>query len=225
MTCDTVALMDLRSALSKVNKRGMLLVYPINNKKEPASLWSELYPKSEMRWEWDAGGDDRVSQLWHMRERLSTSDRVIYAKWFRGRATLISFELFASMLKLLAGGEALLSFQARDILDLLREDSPLSTKALKKMTDLQGRENEKVYVRALKELWMRGLIVGYGEVDEGAFPSLAIGATQLLFEDVWNQGQTLNEEDARATVERLLPAGTPFRKYFDQVLKASTIAD
>ena len=175
MTCDTVALMDLRSALSKVNKRGMLLVYPINNKKEPASLWSELYPKSEMRWEWDAGGDDRVSLLWHMRERLSTSDRVIYAKWFRGRATLISFELFASMLKLLAGGEALLSFQARDILDLLREDSPLSTKALKKMTDLQGRENEKVYVRALKELWMRGLIVGYGEVDEGAFPSLAMG--------------------------------------------------
>jgi hypothetical protein len=45
--------MDLRSAISKVNQRGMLLVYPINNKKEPSSLWSEFYPRSEMRWEWD----------------------------------------------------------------------------------------------------------------------------------------------------------------------------
>lgn len=217
--------MDLRSAISKVNQRGMLLVYPINNKKEPASLWTEFYPKSEMRWEWDENGDDRVGRLWRLREKLSTSDQVIYAKWFRGRATLISFELFASLLRLLACGEPTLSFQSRDVLDLLREDSPLSTKALKKMADLQGRENESAYTRALKDLWAKGLIVGYGEVDEGAFPSLAIGATELLFEEVWQQGQSLSREEAEATVERFLPKGSAFRKYFDQVLKTVDVSD
>ena len=194
----------------------MLLVYPINNKPEPASLWSEFY-KDEMRWEWDSGADDRVAQIWHLRERLSTSNKVVYTKWFRGRATLISFELFPALVKLLSGADATLSFQARDVLDLLREDSPLSTKALKRMTDLQGRENERTYTQALKQLWARAQIVGYGEVDEGAFPSLAVGSAQVLFEDQWAEGLSLSEAEAQERVDRLLPKGTAFRKYFEQV--------
>lgn len=209
--------MDLRSAITKVNKRGMLLVYPINNKPEPPSLWSEFY-RDEMRWEWDSGADDRVSQIWHLRERLSTSNKVVYTKWFRGRATLISFELFPALVRLLSGTDATLSFQARDVLDLLREDSPLSTKALKRMTDLQGRENERTYTVALKQLWARALIVGYGEVDEGAFPSLAVGSAQVLFENQWAEGLALSEKEALDRIDRFLPKGTPFRKYFDQVL-------
>ncbi len=216
--------MDLRSAITKVNQRGMLLVYPINNKKDPASLWTAFYPRTPMRWEWDQDGDERVSQLWHLRERLSTSGKVVYTKWFRGRATLISFELFRAMVRLLAVPEAPLSFQAREILDLLQEDSPLSTKALKKLTGLQGRELEKIYMSSLKELWARGLIVGFGEVDEGAFPSLAVGSSQVLFEDLWNEGLALDEDAARETVERWLPKGTPFRKYFDQVAKSVAAA-
>ena len=44
---------------------------------------------------------------------------------------------------------------------------------------------ESTYSKATQELWRRLLIVGHGEIDDGAFPSLAMGSTQLMFEDLW----------------------------------------
>jgi hypothetical protein len=43
-----------------------------------------------------------------------------------------------------------------------------------------------VFTAAMKVLWSRLLIVGTGEVEDGAFPSLAVAATELQFEDIWN---------------------------------------
>ncbi len=197
----------------------MLLVFPANNSKEIPSLWSEFYPKSKMVWEWDENGDSRVSDLWHLREKLSKSGQLVYGKWFRGRATLMSRELFPALLRSLnpdLPNVSGLSFIAREILDLLEEDSPLSTKQLRRATDLQGKENEAQYSRALKELWNRNLIVGFGEIDEGAFPSLAMGATKLLFEDLWVEALDLSAKEAHATVERLLGEQSPFTKFFEK---------
>ncbi|HEX4924838.1 MAG TPA: hypothetical protein VFV50_12165 [Bdellovibrionales bacterium] len=211
--------MNLRSAVAKTNKRGMLLVFPINNKKEPPSLWYEFFPRTKMRWEWDDEGDSRVADLWHLRERLSCSRQVVYSKWFRGRATLISFELFTAMLALYRSRSGRLGPYAQEILDLLMEDSPLSTKQLKKLSGLQGRSLEGLYTRSLKELWTRGLIVGFGEVDEGAFPSLAVGATQRIFEEHWDRSARLDQLEAAQIVSGYLPKGSAFRKYFDQTLE------
>jgi hypothetical protein len=213
--------MNVRSAVTKIEKRGMVLIFPINNRKEPASLWSEFFPRTEMRWEWDEGGDNRVGELWHLRERLSVSRKVVYTKWFRGRATAISFELFTSMLAFFRssreGVPSGLTFQAREMLDVLDEDSPQSTKALKRAVDLQGRENERVYNSSTKQLWSRLLIVGFGEVDEGAFPSLAIGSTKVIFEELWEQSRKVTREEALKTIDGFLPKGSVFRKYLDEV--------
>jgi hypothetical protein len=207
----------LRPAIAKVNKAGMLLVFPIQNQKAIPSLWHEFFPGTQMRWEWDQDGDTRVSDLWHLREQLSRSEKVIYGKWYRGRATLISFDLYVALLRLLnpdfpdVRG---LSFAAREILDILEEDSPISTKQLKKLADLRGRDNEAAYTRALKELWSRLLIVAFGEVDEGAFPSIAIGASRVLFEDLWKQAEDLSLDQAKARLEKYWPAETSaFLKY------------
>jgi hypothetical protein len=214
--------MTLAAALKHVSKRGILLVFPQENRKEPASLWYEFFPRSKMKWEWDESGDNRVAELWHLRERLSTSRKVIYSKWFRGRATLLSFDIFKAMLRLanpdlpeIAG----LSFQAREILDLLEEDSPLSTKQLKRATGLQGRSFESTYQRALKELWDRHLIVAFGEVDEGAFPSLAIGATKTLFEDLYREACKMSVDDAESILADRLEAGSSFERYWKTLLK------
>jgi hypothetical protein len=56
----------LAIAVALIEKIGILLVYPIENKKEPQSLWSEFFPRTAMRWEWDLNGDDRVVKLWHL---------------------------------------------------------------------------------------------------------------------------------------------------------------
>lgn len=169
-----------------------------------------------MVWEWDENGDNRVAELWHLREKLSKSGQIVYGKWFRGRATLMSREIFPALLKAVNPAFPTiqgLSYTAREIYELLTEDSPLSTKQLRKLSDLQGKENESRYSRALKELWSRNLIVGFGEIDEGAFPSLAIGATQLIFEDLWLQAQHLSEKESLVLLEKNLGLESPFYKY------------
>jgi hypothetical protein len=217
-----MAQLSLATAIKHVNKQGMLLVFPQANSREPASLWYQFFPRTAMRWEWDSGGDSRVSDLWFLREKLSTSRKVIYSKWFRGRATLTSLDLTGALIRLLNPTFPRiqgLSFTAQEILDVLNEDSPVSTKQLKKLTDLQGKDSESKYQRALKELWSRLLVVVYGEVDEGAFPSIAVGSTQVLFEDVWRQASELNYQDALSTAERLLPSDSPFDKFLKRQLK------
>ena len=107
-----------------------------------------------------------------------------------------------------------LGHDARDLLRLLEENSPLSTKQLKKLSRLEGRFLESTYARNLKELWSRLLIVGVGEVDDGAFPSLAIAATQIFFEDLWGEGLRLSSQAADARVGKLLSADSLFFKQY-----------
>jgi len=204
-----------------IEKEGALLVFPIDNRPEPPSLWSRLYPRSEMRWEWDENGDDRVSKLWIAREALSRSGKVVYSKWYRGRATFFSRELFTNLLAArqvaqrfsdLRSSAVELSRTAITILEALEMDSPLSTKELKAETDLQGKYNERAYEKALKELWSRFLIVGFGEKDDGAFPSLRIGATKNLFEDLWNASLDIEPEAAMKRIREILPKNSLFLK-------------
>lgn len=187
---------QLKKAIQFIEKAGVLLVFPLQNKAEPASLWKLFFPKEEMRWEWDEDGDNRVADLWHLRTELSESKKVVYAKWWRGRATLFSRKVFPAFLNRLR--DAKLSHGSQAVMDLLLEESPLSTKALKKRAKLQGQWNERNYNKVLKELWTRLLIVGFGEVDDGAFPSLNIGATQLMFEDLYLESHKLSKMDVLA---------------------------
>jgi hypothetical protein len=212
--------MNLENATQLINKHGVLLVYPVNNKREPLSLWHGFFPRSEMRWEWDTGGDNRVANLWYLREELSRSGDVVYAKWYRGRATFFSREIFTAMMSIIGTPKidhSTLGREARNVLDVLEIDSPLSTKELKKAVDLQGRHFEGAYTRALKELWSALLIVGFGEVDEGAFPSLAVGATKNLFEDLYKKSAKLNVKRAKALIHHKLPEGSRFMKFLEEV--------
>lgn len=215
--------LTVANAVKHIEKRGILLVYPLDNRKEPRSLWSEFFPKSEMRWEWDSGGDDRVSRMWHLREQLSSSGKVVYAKWFRGRATFFSKDLFTDLLTALGGtrlDRGRLSREARLILETLESDSPLSTKQLKLATDLRGKLFESTYEKAMRELWRRMLIVGYGELADGAFPSLMVGATRHLFEELFEKAKKNDPESARARVDAHLDQDPPFRRFFDQLIHA-----
>lgn len=211
--------MRMSSAISRINKRGVLLVYPILNKREPASLWYEFHPRKKMLWDWNEDGGEEVAEMWHLMKKLSDSGRVVYSKWYQNRATFFSRQLFAAILKLFheqnnpKHGLSLASFR---ILSELENNSPLSTKQIKKLSELQGKDNEATYARAIKSLFHRFLIVAYGEVDDGAFPSLAVGASQLLYEDLWRESQRLTENQAKNVLEKHMPLGTLFRKFYEK---------
>ncbi len=211
--------MKFKKAIQEINQNGILLVFPINNRKHPLSLWSQFYPRSKMEWNWDNDGDDRVGQLWGLMKKLSDCREVIYSKWYQGRATFFSRSLFTALLKLRQqqnDSNSELSKTARMLLEVLESDSPLSTKQLKKLADLQGKANEKFYQRGMKELFKNFHIVAFGEVDDGAFPSLAIGSTHNLYEDLWNESRNLSFSQAMAIVDRYMPTDELFRKYLDK---------
>jgi hypothetical protein len=207
------------NAISRIKDRGALLVFPINNKPLPNSLWAEFFPRTKMVWDWNDDGDYKVAEMWQLMKRLSDCREVVYSKWYQGRATFFSPELFAALLGLARSARIPrheLSETARILFEVLENNSPLSTKELKTLTDLRGRDNEAAYSRGMKELFTRFLIVGFGEVEDGAFPSLAVGATELLFEDLWREGAEMAPAMAQATVDRLMPAGSHFRKFLEK---------
>ncbi len=214
----------ISSAVEAINKNGALLVFPLDNRKEPASLWSHFHPRSSMRWEWDDDGDNRVANLWHLKTELSTTGKVVYMKWFRGRATYFSKELFTLLLRSLNrdAPDSGLSADATRLLRILEGESPLSTKEIKRQSGMQGRALEPAYERAMKELWARCLIVAYGEVDDGAFPSLAVGATRALFEDLWNQAWKLEPAEADLRIAKIL-GGNLFYKHYQKVLATRNV--
>lgn len=205
-------------AIQAIDKHGALLVYPIKNKAEPLSLWSTLYPRTEMVWAWDDEADNKVALLWHLREQLSTSEKVVYAKWYQGRATFFSKEVFTALMTLLAPQKKL-SQNARHILEVLEQDSPISTKQIKQAVDLQGRSFEGFYNKAMKELWDHMLIVAFGEVQDSSFPSLAVGSTKLIFEELWRKSKELSPDEAQAILDKSLSRDNPFINYAKKLLK------
>jgi hypothetical protein len=211
-----------KKAIAAIDTRGCLLVYPVNNKPEPRSVWSEVFPRSKMRWEWDSDGDNRVADLWYLKEELSRSREVVYAKWFQGRATLFSFEVFTNMIAF-TGAPALaegLHGPSRDALEYLQNDSPLSTKQLKAALELEGRLNESTYNRALKPLWQTGAIVAFGEFEDSSFPSLGIGATSTLFEDLWSEAAGLDRDKSGEFLLKKLGETNPFYKFALKIKKS-----
>jgi hypothetical protein len=211
--------MSRKAAIAAIDRAGALLVFPLDNRKEPASLWSHFFPRTPMRWEWDEDGDDRVSSLWALRGDLSTARSVIYTKWFRGRATYFSRELFACLLRGLNPEdprEGLVS-EARRILSVLEGESPLSPKELKRIVGLQGRASERVYEKALRELWSRLLVVAYGEIEDSSFPSLAVGATRAIYEDLWTEAWRMEPARAEARIRELLASGNLFLRHYEKL--------
>lgn len=172
-------------------------MYPQANRETPQSLWSSLYPASPMRWEWNETSDDRVMRLWQVREELARSREVVYGKFYQNRATFFSKKVFTNLLAIKGPWDYRPpNPHSREVLDVLEMDSPLSTKQLKEATGLRGKMLESTFHRAIRDLWENFLIVGMGEIDDGAFPSLAYAATQTVLEELWQEAQTIDPIDA-----------------------------
>jgi hypothetical protein len=59
------------AAISHINTHGALLVFPINNRELPNSLWTEFFPKTKMVWEWNEDSDYKVADTWQLMKTLS----------------------------------------------------------------------------------------------------------------------------------------------------------
>lgn len=212
----------LERARSLVDQAGILVVYPVDGRPEIPSLWNALYPGAKMEWSWDADADPRVAEVWHLRVALQRTHDVAYAKWFRQRATFFSLPVFTALLgritRQLKDVERGLPMAAVEILERLRERSPMSTKQVRAAVDLRGKANERMFTHAMNALWSRLLLVATGEVPDGAFPSLEFGATELLFEDEWSQRLAVPRE-AEAALAAALARTPAFAQYLERSMR------
>lgn len=206
-------------AIEAIDRRGILLVYPIKNRPLPLSLWSELHPRTRMVWDWNEDSDDKIADLWHLREQLSRSRVVVYSKWYQNRATFFSREVFVAMLAYLGSCRREFMSESGMALEALEANSPMSTKELKAAVELEGRLLEPTYNRALKPLWQTLQLVGFGEFEDSSFPSLGVGATRTLFEDLWEEASQLSSEDAESFLLKKLGEDNLFLKFAGKVLK------
>jgi len=208
------------NAAEFIAKDGVLLVFPIHNREFPSSLWSRFFPDTKMVWDWNEDADHRVSDLWSLMKLLSSGRSVVYSKWYQGRATFFSRELFTAMLCIrrvhLHSDRRMLTNAELTLLEILENNSPLSTRRLKELADLQGRQHESTYSRSMKVLFTKLMIVGFGEVDDGAFPSLAVGTTELLHEDLCRDAQVMSIRQAQNTIDRFMPISSHFRRFWDK---------
>lgn len=206
---------SFKKSIELINKKGVLLVFPINNAKEPLSLWQLLHPKTPLKWEWDDDGDQKVFKMWTLMKQLSNCREVIYSKWYKGRATFFSRRLFTALLAL-QRDQKIQIHEAKQILQELQMNSPLSTKELKALTGLKGKLLEPSYNKAMKELFEKLKIIAYGEVDDGAFPSLAVGATESIYEDLFIESHELKKEKAVEIIHESIPTGSLVAKFLNK---------
>lgn len=207
--------------IQAINDKGILLVFPIKNKKEPVSLWSVLYPKSEMVWEWNEDSDGRISKLWVDRENLSRSLEVVYTKWYQGRATFFSKQVFILMLSYLksCSSQNHLPAPSKQVLEELNDESPLSTKKIKANLEWQGKLMELYYNRAMKPLWVGLHITGFGEEHDSSFPSLNMASTRSLFEEEWEASTKITADSAYKELQKRLGKDSLFLSYADKIKK------
>lgn len=173
-----------------------------------------------MVWAWDDGADAKVAQLWHLKESLSKSGEVVYGKWYRDRATFFSKRCFRALFRILNPSDAFV-FRVREakaLYEALEDTSPLSTKQLKRATEMVGRDFEPEFQKGLRELWRRLLIVGWGEVDDGAFPSLNMAASQHFFESEVREALSLDADQAWKLLKACKGFTDAHRKWLKRIL-------
>lgn len=210
----------LKKSIDLINQNGVVLVFPINNAKEPLSLWQLLHPRTPLKWEWNDDGDQKVFKMWSLMKELSNCRQVIYSKWYKGRATFFSRKLFTALLTVSADLD-LKNKDAQIILEELKCNSPMSTKELKTISGLKGKLLEPSYNKAMKELFEKFKIVAYGEVEDGAFPSLAVGATENIYEELVLQSQAIDRLDAIKIINESLEKNSLMLKFLRKNINLS----
>ena len=164
------------AAVRFVDERGFVYFWPIKGTDLP-SLWVAVAGDRPVA---DAH-DDPGHVTWGWKDRLLGARRWFYAKWLRGKATLVSLAELPNVYALSENfgdyqedylalyAEGRLTAEARSVYEALLEKGPLDTIALRKAARLASRESGARFERALTELQVNLNILPVGVAQAGAW--------------------------------------------------------
>jgi hypothetical protein len=169
-----------------IDALGFCVLFPVNGVALPSLYW--VFTRRA-----NLVFDKHFAKLWHWKDELPRRRSAVYAKFFRGRGTLISLEYLPYFLAMRETAVApadharfyrggLIREDARVIWEALAEHGPLATMELRHLCRMETKAGNARFKRAIVELQRLLVVVHFGtEQETGAWESNRFELTCRVF--------------------------------------------
>jgi hypothetical protein len=197
--------LTLAEAVKFIDATGYCMLFPVKRTPLPSLYFAVTGRGLRGKWKWDKYS----SMVWRWKDELPRRRRTFYAKYFRGRGTLISLKLLPHFLAMrdavvMPGdyqrfySEGRIRDDARVIWESLEEHGPLATLELRNACKMDTKAGNIRFKRAILELQCMLIVVHYGaEQETNAWASGRYELTHRAFPEQTKTAQDISPEDAR----------------------------
>jgi hypothetical protein len=196
----------LAEARKFIDATGFCMLFPVNNVPLPSLYWmvTRRGPDDDFVF------DKYFERIWHWKDELPRRRRACYAKYFRGRGTLISLQQLPYFLAMretvVAPGDHARFYadgrirdDARVIWKALEAHGPLATLELRHVCHMETKAGNVRFKRAMLGLQMLLVVVHFGsEQETGAWASGKFELTCRAFPQQTSAAKNIAPEIARA---------------------------
>lgn len=194
---------SLTDARKYVDALGFCVLFPVKGVALPSLHWA-VTGRAKLVF------DQQFAKLWGWKDELPRRRRAVYAKFFRGRGTLISLEHLPHFLAMhetatSAGDHARfysdgrIRDDARVIWEALAENGPLATLELRHLCRMERKPGNARFKRAIAELQRLLVVIHFGaEKETGAWESNRFELTSRVFPEQAAAAKLISPDAARA---------------------------
>jgi hypothetical protein len=197
--------LTLAEAVKFIDAIGYCMLFPVKNTPLPSLYYAVTRRGLHGKWKWDKYS----SMVWRWKDELPRRRRAFYAKYFRGRGTIISLQLLPHFLAMRDAAvmpgdyerfysEGRIHDDARIIWEALEEHGPLATLELRNACKMDTKAGNIRFKRAILELQCMLIVVHFGaEQETNAWASGRYELTCRAFPQQTKAAQLISPEDAR----------------------------
>jgi hypothetical protein len=197
----------LSDAVRFIDHVGFCMLFPVKNVPLP-SLYYAVARRTDARW------DKYAKLIWKWKDELPKNRRACYAKYFKGRGTLLSLTLLPHFLAMqgtaVEPGDAKAFYNAgrisHDALELwltLAKHGPLPTLELRHACKMETKAGNARFKKAMRELASLLIVTHSGaEQETEAWASCRFDLVARCFPKQVAQATEIPEDEARMEIAR-----------------------
>jgi hypothetical protein len=196
---------SMPDAVKFIDAAGFCLLFPVDEIPLPSLYYAVTRRRLHKDWIWDKYSD----MVWSWKDDLPRRRKAFYAKYFRGRGTLISLEQLPNFLCLCDSAvppdahedfyeAGRISEHARTVWRALQDCGPMATLELRHACKMETAAGNIRYKRAILELQKLLIVVHSGaEQETGAWASARFDLTARAFPKQVAAARELSAGEAR----------------------------
>jgi len=192
-------------AVKYIDATGFCMLFPVTNVPLPSLYYAvtRRNPHEQMIW------DKYSAMVWRWKDELPRHRRAYYAKYFRGRGTIISLKILPYFLAMRESAAApgdhgrfyaagRIRDDARAIWEALEKHGPLATLELRHACKMETKSGNKRFKRAILDLQRLLIAVHFGaEQETAAWASGRYELTCRAFPKETAAARRISKEEAR----------------------------